>query len=85
MNEEPVNHPLFRLFCFICGAPLSLAGSLLIYVAIHQWATYYGVEGVWIIIPSEILAPVGAALLLIGSAGLFFAFRRKTTWPVTRR
>ena len=84
MDEEPVSHPLFRLFCLICGAPFSLAGLLLVYVATDQWLNYYGVEGVWIIIPSEIMWTIGVALLLSGCVLLYFVFRRKTVWPGSR-
>lgn len=82
MDEEPVNHPLFRLFCLICSVPLFLAGSLMVYVAVAQWIMWYGDKTAWIIVPSELLAPVGGALLLIGSTGLFFVFRPKKSWPI---
>ena len=82
MGNEPVNHPLFRAFCFMNSVPFSLVGSLLIYMAIDQWIRCYGRVDVWIIFPSEILAPVGGALLLFGFALFFLTFRPRVSWSV---
>jgi hypothetical protein len=81
MDEEPVNHPLCRLYFFILSAPLFLAGCVMLYAAVDEWITWYGDETAWIIFPAEILAPAGCLSMLFGSTGLYFVFRPKKSWP----
>jgi hypothetical protein len=76
-----INNLMFRCFCILIGAPFALFGMLLLYVAVDQWIVWYGDSSAWIIMPSEILAPIGGASLLFGSGLLFFVFRSKASWP----